>query len=257
MFKKVNFEKNRLTPLEAINVFKTKHNAKYIIEEVIERSVLKGTLEIDQDTFKAEYPIHKHAKYAKHKLATKLLEIASMTNDTAWELYVQLQKEYKFIKGRCFELNEGYLIKFKGDSDSMQFMHQDVVRNRTSDYGKVISAFLNTKGGRLYIGIHDKTKAIQGIKISDIDNFITTIQKPEGNLRIALHPVANFPTLNDNNTSAPIRSKDPCEYVTYIEQKLNDMSDYIENLPKSTSDVDLYVLEFKVMHTKDLTFFDG
>eukprot|EP01040_Poterioochromonas_malhamensis_P015991 gene15991-18034_t len=266
-YEKVIHRAEGMSPLEALNVLKTKEpSISFSIKtpEFVE-DTFKGSLQINEKIFKEEYDYYKDYSYGKHKLALKLLKAASFYSLAARQLLSQLSKDTLFYKGSIFNKEENLDTEFKGDSNALSTMKEGTVANRFEKYGETICAFLNTNGGSLFIGIHD-SRVIQGVEVNSCDKFKLRIlgsyesriePDPSKLIEIYFHPVQQFRLYQ---TQPPERGLVTDDYVHYLEAELSRLQKYISTLPQSSAERDsLYVIEIRCTQRDPLeTFlFDG
>ena len=61
------------------------------------------------------------------------------------------------------------------ETDQTEFKEK-LNKNDYFDWLKTICAFANTKGGTLYVGVHDKTRELNGVTIDEVEREVNRLQ---------------------------------------------------------------------------------
>ena len=284
--KKIFHKKTHTTPMEELNNVRTKHpDSKFTIQRTDDRFI--GLLELNGKKYTTTYPYHKDHRYVRHKLCVALLQLAALENNHAFERLAKIQKYPVCVFGQTLQLTEDTEVEFKGSSDPNKIMHEDTAIHLSDTVVQTITAFLNTNGGSMYIGVHNGSRAVHGIKVNDIDKFalrwdgiIKTRILPRADhlVKIIPHVVVTTTTLSINEMrniafrkKIEDEEKDPLplppaspEVTTYISTLEAEFTRLQQDEPKWPSHFakmqePVYVLQFLVLPaaTRGLYFADN
>jgi hypothetical protein len=273
-YRKIFHQTKDTTPQEEMNKLP---GAKFTITQLKSSSkdrFFEGQLDLDGKVYVIQYPYHKDHRYVRHKLCSMLLRQAMMYNEHAWKAYESIRKTPEFVFGRRFimqeqGLTEDYDLELKGAQVDNEPMPENAVCNQSGPMFQAVCAFLNTQGGSLYYGIHDKTTRIHGITVKNVDKLK---QRLTGLLRTKITPAADHfvriilhkllirknPTIQellaDNDGDVDVE-KAPLEYVRKLTDEVKELQKF---MPMHTLEADnIYVLEILVNKGTQLYYCDN
>lgn len=170
----------------------------------------------------------------------------------------------------CGNHDESYTVECKGGEQPLQPMTLSTLRSSYyKTVSKAICAFLNTEGGVVYVGVHDKERVIQGTRVEgglgSLNDFKRkTIQSIQTQLQPSLHPSSiripfhlvcrfhpNSPLL------VPVTPPDLFgEYHRFLQGQVSYLAERLSRLPPSESPTnDFWLMEILVRKADDLFFY--
>jgi len=166
---------NSATPLLLLNNIATKMGAK-LYKEVGKQTLTCSLKQGDKTLYSIQSPTS-HQRVTWHEHAVKILDSLARdfadteVGDEAWKA-LRAVRPNSFVLGQQYPEFETETLEFKGSNNESEPMTKKAVKNRMGEYAKEVCAFLNSgKCCRLLIGIHDKSRRIQGVEIRDPDAF--------------------------------------------------------------------------------------
>ena len=239
-YRKLRHAPNDRTPLEVLNRLVSLHCGPKSLEINSGKPCTTTTpsipfvarLKTNTSTYETNHPYRKDHKYCKNKLALRIMGQWAFENEDVQTKYSQLHKQTPFYRGRPFENEEGRIVEFKGAKDSAQPVKESSIDTKVT--ARTICAFLNTNGGRLYWGIHDKSHIIQGVQLDSPDKTTLTLTSSlKDNLQgvsllkyvqIHIHPVVSFIP----RFPSPERPKEVDEYTKSLEDEVAYWREYFK-----------------------------
>jgi len=264
-FKKIFHDGESLDPLEKLN--NLVQQFKGDINWNMSRSPYSkhyAILRVQDKTYESFYDYYKDTRYCKKKMAMELLEAWSFNSEPVSTFFEKLRKDRILYKGRIFSV-ENSETEFKGGKDPLSPVNENSVFAKSTDIGKTVCAFLNTNGGSIFFGIHDKHSVIQGVKFdSRQDDVMFRLNQSlkhrldgvhsEGYMKILFHEVLQFPIDSERVPPSPPLQMD--SYHHYLREELESLRDHLRKINTGGKER-LFVIEINVKKHPSLVLFEG
>lgn len=166
-------------------------------------------------------------------------------------------------------ISEGRDVEFKGGRDPFIPMSEKDVETDQRKYAKAVCAFLNTGGGRLYVGVYDKRRLVQGIRLSTPTDefersFVQRVRshlepKPSGDMvQFNFHCARRWSARESHLANVPPPSLLD-DYHHFLERRVVELENVVEQMGVSEEKREggLLLIEVYVRASDELVFCEG